>query len=153
MLKEIFHTIASETENYFLLKGLSVKTTIGDPPVTNAPSPRLHVAMQDYGIDPYLKNHSHAQEEGPQGKPNYAHLISFYFIPHTDDYLTQLQWIETLVELFEVKPFFQLESEGDTYELAINMRTVTSAEYQQFWIAKGLSARPALFYQARVSSL
>lgn len=153
MLKEIFHTIASETENYFLLKGITIKTSIGDLCGTEPSGNRLVLAMQDYGIDPYLKNHSHLLDEGPEGMPNYAHLISFYFIPYTSDYLEGLHWIETLVELFEVKPFFQLETNGNTYELAISIRSSGVAEFQQFWIAKQQPARPVLFYQARVSSL
>ncbi len=153
MLPEIFHTIATETENYFLLKGIPVKTTIGDLKGNETSGPGLVLAMQDYGIDPYLKNHSHLQDEGPEGMPNYAHLISFYFIPYSNDYLESLHWIETLVELFEVKPFFQLETNGNMYELAISIRSTDIVTIQQFWIARQQSARPVLFYQARVSSL
>jgi hypothetical protein len=152
LLKEIFSALVQETESYLLLKGLATRASMGDPD-NNAPGNRIYIAMQDYGIDPFLKNHNPLLDDEPARTPNYSHLISFYIVPVSEDYGTRLQLIEALVELFEVKPFFQLVINKEEYELSISMKSVSTSEYQQFWISRGQPSQPVIFYQARVSSL
>ncbi len=153
MLKEIFSTIAAEIENYLLVKGLATKVKIGSPAGKSSSNNNVYLAMQEYGIDPFLKNHGPTiNEEGP-GVPNYSHLISFYILPVSNKYNTRLQLIETIVELFETKPFFQLMLGTGEYELSISMKTVTTSTYEQFWVAQQQPPQPVVFYQARVSAL
>lgn len=152
MLKEIFEKIVSETESYLLLKGAAAKVILGEPSPAQAGN-RVYIAMEEYGIDPLLKNHSPSPDEDSPRSPNYCHLLSFYILPVSPDYSTRLQIIELLVELFEVRPFFQLIVGHEEFELSISMRAVSTAEYQQFWISRQQPSQPVVFYQARVSAL
>lgn len=152
MLKEIFQKIVSETESYLLLKGISTKVNLGEAAAGHAGN-RVYIAMQDYGIDPLLKSHLPVPDDEFSRSPNYCHLISFYVLPVSPDYELRLQLLETVVELFEVKPFFQLLIDKEEYELSISMKGVTTEEYQQFWLARQQASQPVVFYQARVSSL
>ncbi|MBC7849127.1 MAG: hypothetical protein H7Y31_05295 [Chitinophagaceae bacterium] len=152
MLKEIFQKIASETENYLLLKGLGTKVKIGDSALRSSSKNMIILAMQDYGIDPMLKNHP-PPIDGDRSGPNYAHLLSFYLLPVSEKYENRLDLLEAIVELFEAKPFFQLEINDEEYELSISMKTSSAADYQQFWLAREQASQPVVFYQARVSSL
>lgn len=152
MLKEIFEKIVTETESYLLLKGLSVKVNLGEPSPAQAGN-RVYIAMEDYGIDPLLKNHSPAPDDDAERSPNYSHLLTFYILPVSSDYTVRLQLIELMVELFEVRPFFQLVLGHNEYELSISMKSTSTADYQQFWISRQQPSQPVVFYQARVSAL
>ena len=153
MLKEIFSTIASEMENYLLVKGLATKIKTGIPERKAGAGNVVYITMQEYGIDPFLKNHGPSFNEETPGAPNYSHLISFYILPVSSKYNTRLQLIEAVVEFFEVKPFFHLPLSNGEYELSISMKTVTTTTYEQFWIANQQPPQPVVFYQARVSAL
>jgi hypothetical protein len=153
LLKEIFSTIASETESYLLVKGLATRVRIGNPPAKAVGSTTIYLSMQDYGVDPYFKNHIPNMDDEASQSPNYSHLISFYLLPVSEDYEMRLQLLEAIVELFEVKPFFHLTIKKAEFELSISMRPVTTAGYEQFWIACQQPSQPVVFYQARVSSL
>jgi hypothetical protein len=152
VLKEIFEKIVAETESYLLLKGLSVKVNLGEPSPAQAGN-RVYIAMEDYGIDPLLKNHSPAPDDDAQRSPNYSHLLTFYILPVSPDYTMRLQLTELMVKLFEVRPFFQLVVGHDEYELSISMKSTTTTDYQQFWISRQQPSQPVVFYQARVSAL
>lgn len=151
MLKEIFHKITVETEHFLLLKGLQCKVKLGDPQDDPAGGPLIYLAMQDYGIDPFFRNRQPDFDDEAFSSPNFSHLLSFYLLPVAPAYETRLQLLETVVELFETHPFFQLTYKKDTYELAISMKSVNTAEYQQFWMARRQPSQPVVFYQARVS--
>ena len=153
MLKEIFTTIAAETESYLLVKSVATRVRIGNPPANAIGSNVVYLSMQDYGVDPYFKNHIPNLADEPSQIPNYSHLISFYMLPVSSDYEMRLQLLEAIVELFEVKPFFKLLIGKDEFELSISMKPVTTAGYEQFWIACQQPSQPVVFYQARVSSL
>ena len=153
MLKEIFSTIASETESYLLVKGIATRVRIGNPPAKAVGSNTVYLSMQDYGVDPYVKNHIPNIDDDVSQSPNFSHLISFYLLPVSEDYEMRLQLLEAIVELFEVKPFFQLVINKAEFELSISMKPVTTAGYEQFWIACQQPSQPVVFYQARVSSL
>lgn len=154
MLREIFEKIAAETESFLLLNGVSAQVKIGDP-VAHPPaeSTTIYIAMKEYGIDPVIRNHLPHLEESGFSSSNYAHLISFYVIPDTNRYEIKLQLVETVVALFEERPFFQLQINQQDYELSISMKPASSTEYQQFWIARQQPSQPVIFYQARVSSI
>jgi len=151
LLKEIFHKITVETENFLLLKGLQCRVKLGDPQDEPLDGPVIFLAMQDYGIDPFFRNHRPDFDDEAFSSPNFSHLLSFYLLPVSPSYETRLQLLETVVELFETRPFFQLPYKSDTYELAISMKTVNTTEYQQFWMARQQPSQPVVFYQARVS--
>lgn len=152
MLKEIFSTLVAETENYLVLRGVPVKVSLGEPN-DDSTSNRVYIAMQDYGIDPILKNRNPLLDDEPSPGPNYSHLISFSILPVADDYALRLQLIELLVELFEVRPSFQLSINSDEYELSISMKSASTEDFHQFWIARQKPAQPIVFFQARVSAI
>ena len=135
------------------MKGLATKVKIGEPSATSSGANIVYIAMQQYGVDPFIKNHTPLLDDEPSSSPNFSHLISFYILPISDEYETRLQLIEAVVELFEIKPFFQLMINKDEFELSISMKTVAAADYEQFWIARQQPSQPMIFYQARVSSL
>lgn len=153
MLKEIFEKIASEIESYLLVKGISTKVKIGMQGEKTGTNDIVFIAMQEYGIDPILKNHIPVMTDDLSGIPNYSHLISFYILPVCNKYSRRLQLIETLVELFELKPFFNLTLSNGEFELSISMKSTTTNTYEQFWISRQQRPQPVLFYQARVSSI
>lgn len=152
MLKEIFDKIAAETESHLLVKGLATTVKIGPPVGKISSNTVVYIAMQEYGIDPILKNHMPASIDDTSSTPNYSHLISFYIVPVAGKYTKRLQLIEAVVELFELKPFFHLPLSAGEFELSISMKTVTTTIYEQFWLAQQLAPQPVVFYQARVSS-
>ena len=140
-------------ESFLLVKGLATKVKIGEATPSQHGTNTVYIAMQQYGVDPFLKNHPPLLDDEPTNTPNFSHLISFYVLPQSDDYETRLQLVEAIVELFEIKPFFQLLINKDEFELSISMKSVTSADYEQFWIARQQPSQPVVFYQARVSAL
>ncbi len=152
MLREIFEKIATEASSYLLLKGLTPTIKLGAPDASHAANGTLFIGMEQYGVDPVLRNHPQF-EETAFPSTNFAHLISFYIVPRAEQYEQQLQLLENMVLFFEEKPFFQLTVDQEDYELAISMKDTKSADYQQFWIALQQPSQPVLFYQARVSSL
>lgn len=152
MLREIFEKIATEAHSYLLLKGLTPAIQLGSPDGSSSANGILYIGMEQYGIDPVLRNHPQ-YEESNFPSTNFSHLISFYIVPRAAQYEQQLQLIENMVLFFEEKPFFQLTVDQEEYELAISMKPTNSADYQQFWIALQQPSQPVLFYQARVSSL
>jgi hypothetical protein len=153
MLREIFTKIASETESFLLVKGLATRVRVGEPAVNSSMQPMVYIAMQQYGIDPILKNRPPVIDDDMSSTPNYSHLISFYISPVCDDYEMKLQLIEAVVEHFEIRPFFQLVINHDEFELSISMKNVSAADYDQFWLARQQPSQPVVFYQARVSAL
>jgi len=153
LLREIFNKIAAETESFLLVKGLATKVKIGEAPIKSQGTNTVFIAMQQYGVDPILKNRPPMFDDDPSATPNLSHLISFYVLPCCEDYETRLQLIETIVEHFEIRPFFQLIINKDEYELSISMKTLSATDYEQFWIARQQPSQPVVFYQARVSAL
>ena len=153
MLKEIFEKIATEIESYLLVKGIATKVKTGMQGGKASTNNIVYLTMQEYGIDPFLKNHGPTINEEAPGVPNYSHLISFYILPISSKYNMRLQLIEAVVELFEIKPFFNLALSIGEYELSISMKTVTTSTYEQFWLAQQQPPQPVVFYQARVSAL
>lgn len=151
MLKEIFDKMCKEMESYFLQKGTTAKFILGYPsPLEQREG--IYIALQDYGIDPLLKNRLPVTDEQPHFS-NYAHLLSFFLQPVCAAYERRLQLLETIVEFFEVRPFFEITIGKEQYELAISMKTVTTQDYTQFWIARQQPPEPVLFYQARLSEI
>lgn len=151
MLREIFSTLVSETENYLIIKGIPAKVTLGEPDKQLAGN-RVFIAMLDYGIDPILRNRPMPDDDRIPS-PNYSHLISFFALPVCEEYSSILQLIEALVEMFELKPFFQLTINNEDYELSISMKSTNTEDFNQFWIARQRPAQPVVFFQARVSAL
>lgn len=151
LLVDIFTSIAKEAENFLTKKGLPAKVKIDEPPSQAVNADRVYIAMQEYGIDPLLKNHL-PNPDDPEPGPNFAHLISFFVLPVSKSYKMRLQLLEAIVELFETKPFFNMMIRNNEYELSISMKSPSAPDYQQFWLALQQPSQPVVFYQARVSS-
>jgi hypothetical protein len=152
MLREIFTKIASEMGAMLVQKGNTARVILGPVPMGES-KPGIYIEMQDYGVDPLLRHHTLPQTEEAPSFSNYAHLIAFSVIPGNPDYDKQLQWMEDVVAFFDTRPFFQLMVDGQEYELAISMKSVSSNDFYQFWIARMEKPGPVVFYQARVSAI
>ena len=149
MLREIFDKIAREMENYFQKNSLNAKVIAGYP-MKEVDKNAVYLELQDYGIDPLLKNQSRSYDEPSS---NYSHIIIFSVLPSASSYENNLQLLETCVRFFDDHHFFQLLVNKKEFELAISLKASKPAELNQFWIARQQTPRPVLFYAARVSAI
>ncbi len=149
MLREIFDKIGREMENYFQKNSLNAKVVIGYS-VKEADKNAVYLELQDYGIDPLLKNQSRSFDEPSS---NYSHIIIFTVLPSASSYENNLQLLETCVRFFDDHHFFELLVNKKEFELAISLKSSNPAEINQFWIARQQTPKPVLFYSARVSAI
>jgi len=149
MLREIFDKIAREMENYFQKNSLNAKVIPGNS-VKESDKNAVYIELQDYGIDPLLKNQSRSYDEPSS---NYSHIIIFSVLPSASSYENNLQLLETCVRFFDDHHFFELLVNKKEFELAISLKASNPAELNQFWIARQQTPKPVLFYSARVSAI
>jgi hypothetical protein len=151
VLNEILQKIATEAAHYVLHQnGFPVNIVHA----TDHPDhDHVLLSLLDYGIDPISKNQLPVFGDDSQNLSRYTHMATLCLIPYLKDQEISLKMIEQLVELFEIKPFFQLTLGDQVYELSISAKSMTITESQLFWIARKEPARTALFYQVRVSPL
>jgi len=149
MLREIFDKIAREMENYFQKNSLNAKVIAGNS-VKESDKNAVYLELQDYGIDPLLKNQSRSYDEPSS---NYSHIIIFSVLPSATSYENNLQLLETCVRFFDDHHFFELLVNKKEFELSISLKSSNPAEINQFWIARQQTPKPVLFYSARVSAI
>jgi hypothetical protein len=153
VLNEIFQKIATEAAHYLLHQnGFPVSISIATDD-TGPDDDHVLLSLLDYGLDPISKNQLPVFGDDSRNVSRFTHMATLCLIPYLKDKEASLNVIEQLVELFEIKPFFQLTIGEQMYELSIAARSLNMTEAQLFWIARKEPARPALFYQVRVSPL
>jgi len=135
-------------ENYFQKNSLNARVVTGNP-VKEQDKQAVYLELQDYGIDPLLKNQSRFNEPSS----NYSHIIVFTVLPSASSYENNLQLLETCVRFFDDHHFFELLVNKKEFELAISLKSSNPAEINQFWIARQQTPKPVLFYSARVSAI
>jgi len=149
MLREIFDKIGREMEGFFQKNSLNAKV-IGGNPLKEQDKTAVYLELQDYGIDPILKNQPRGFDESSS---NYSHIIIFSVLPSASSYENNLQLLEACVQFFDDHHFFELLVNKKEFELSISLKSSNAAELNQFWIARQQTPRPVLFYTARVSAI